>query len=356
MARKRSRKPRKTAPGATRAPSGAARPAWVRVLDRGWRVAAIAAFAAVVFLFGHRFSPMGTPAEATIYYSVGDAFAGVPTVWELQVDPDEVESAVLNGNRVFYTVSEDWRAVSEVLDYYEQLYGGPEMQYGGTRPVLPDVEGVDWQGLLDEMNRSAESRALRFETSEWGLYGTVVLPEPDDPEFFEEMGRRLERYHDTGRISDLGEAKFVYALRPQGAHGTTVITAWPGQEFDVRAMTTDGRDDAPGSDPPDLPRMSGDVRLTSFVQERPEMTVHMAQYQSRQTDTAVLDFYLSRLPSYDWAEDPGVRASADMLGRNPTALFTRGRQQLHVTVHDDVETDTAVATVLMTAPPGSLGR
>lgn len=346
MARKRAHSPAPTPP----------RPTWLRVADKALRVVAIALFAAAVFWFGHRFSPLGQPAEATIYYSVGDAFAGVPTVWELQVDPDKVESAELNGNRIFYTVSEDWRSVSEVLDYYEQLYSGPKMQYGGARPVLPDVEGMDWQGLLDEMNHSAVSRALRFETSEWGLYGTVVLPEYDDPDFFEEMGRRLEAYHASGHISDLGEAKFVYALRARGAHSTTVLTAWPEREFDVRALMSDGRDDAQGSDPPDLPRLAGDLRLSSFVQERPEMTVHMAQYQSRQSDDAVLDFYLSRLPSYDWAEDPGVRESAELLGRAPTALFTRGRQQLHVTVHDDVETDTAVATVLMTAPPGSHGR
>lgn len=327
---------------------------WRGALDRAWRILAIAAFALAVFWFGHRHSPLNPPAQATVFQSLGDAFAGVPSVWDLQVDPGTVQQATLNGNRIYYTLDKDWRTVSEVLDYYENLYSGPEGQFGGDEPKNPDIEGVDWDEIREEMNDRVSRRGIRLDAGSWGVYGTAVIPDWDEPGWAEEINARAEAAASTGRISELGEAKFVLALRDPGASATTVLAAWPSDDFDVRAVSTDGSEDTPGVDPPDVPRIPGDVRLLSFVQDRSDMAVFMAQYQSSGDATSVLDFYSTRLPQYDWTEDSRVAAVGASLGTAPSVLFVRGRQQCHVTATEDPETRTTVATVVVTGPPGSL--
>ena len=312
------------------------------------------AFAVAVFWFGHSNSPLSPPAQATVFQSLGGGLAGVPSVWELQVRPGAVESAVLNGNRIFYTLEQDWRTVDEVLDYYEELYAGPRAKFGGDDPKNPDIEGVDWDELREGLNARAGRRGIRLDGGTWGVYGTAVIPDWTEPGWAEEINKRAQAAADSGRISELGDAKFVLALRDPGATATTVIAAWPSAEFDVRAVSSDGESDAPGQDPPDVPRIAGDVRLLSFVQDRSEMTVFMGQYQSRQSVQHVLDFYSTRLPQYDWSEDSRVSAVGEDLGTAPSLLFVRGRQQCHVTVTEDTDTRTTVATVVVTGPPGSL--
>lgn len=323
-----------------------------RVLDRTWRVAAIVCFAAAVFWFGHRNSPLAPPAQATVYQNLGGGFAGVPSVWELQVDPGAVQTAELNGNRIYYTVEDDWRAVDVVLDYYQDLYSGKPVDLMPEGRQHPQVEGMHWEALMADANLLATQRSIRQGNEYWGVFGTLVLPDPEAPGFNDEMTRRAQAFVQSGRISDLGEAKFVYALRPPGSLDTTVMTGWPAHDFDVRDVQTDGETDAAGIDPPDIPRMGGDVRLLSFVQERPEMAVYMAQYQSRMGEGAVLDFYSTHLPQYDWAEDPRVE-TVNASG-TPSRLFVRGRQQCHVTVSEDLGSATTVASVVVTGPPGTL--
>lgn len=324
------------------------------ILDRAWRLAAIVAFALAVFWFGHANSPLNPPAEATVFMSLGDAFAGVPSVWDLQVDPGSVQAATLNGNRIYYTLENDWRTVDEVLDYYEDLYGGPPGELGGDNPKNPDIEGEDWDRLREKMNARIGRRGTRIDAGTWGVYGTAVIPDWDEPGWAEEMNRRAEDAAASGRISDLGDVKFVMALRQPGARSTTVMAAWPSEDFDVRAVSTDGEDDAPGSDPPDVPRIPGDVRLLSFSQDSGSMLVHMGQYQSARDAMSVLDFYSTQLPQYDWSEDSRVAEAAAAGGSAPSALFVRGRQQCHVTATEDPETRTTVTTVVVTGPPGSL--
>lgn len=332
--------------------------AWRRVLDKGWRLIAIACFALAVFWFGHTNSPLAPPAQATVYQTLGGGFAGVPSVWELQVDPGAVQSAELNGNRIYYTVEEDWRSVSEILDYYQDLYGGKpvDLRRDGVdydkEAGCEGTEGVDWDAVMDQLNLDATQRSIRHGNDFWGVFGTVLLPDPTDPRFAEEMNGRAETFKETGKLADLGEAKFVYAMRPPGAPATTVMAGWPAHDFDIRSVQSDGERDAPGLDPPDVPRMGGDLRLLSFVQERPEMAVYMAQYQSRQSEGAVLDFYSTHLPQYDWAEDPRVEAVT--ASSTPSRLFVRGRQQCHVTVSEDPGSATTVASVVVTGPPGTL--
>lgn len=322
------------------------------MLDRAWRIAAIAVFAAAVFWFGHRNSPLGPPAQATVYETFGAGIAGIPSVWELRIDPGTVQAASLNGNQIFYTVEDDWRAVSEVLDYYEQLYSVKPVNLGGDNPRYPPIEGIDWPAVRDIMNQQATSRAVRMENEMFGIYGTVLLPDPREPGFNEEMERRSAAFAESGQISDFGEAKFVMAMRSPGASETTVLSAWPSPGFDVRAVATDGVHDAPGGDPMDVPRSNDDVRLLSFAQDRPEMSVQMAQYQHRLSEQGALDFYSTHLPQYDWAEDTRIGASGT--GSVPSALYTRGRQQCHVSARWDDESQTTVSTVVVTGPPGSL--
>ena len=323
-----------------------------RALDKTWRLAAIACFAVAVFWFGHTNSPLAPPAQATVYQNLGSGFAGVPSVWELQVDPGAVQSAELNGNRIYYTVEDDWRSVGEVLDYYQDLYSGKPVDLRRKGMEYPDIEGMNWEAVMDEANLHATQRSIRQNNENWGVFGTLVLPDPGDPGFIDEMNARAEVFKKTGKISDLGEAKFVYAMRPPGSLSTTVMTGWPSHDFDVRDVQGDGQTDAPGLDPPDVPRMGGDVRLLSFSQERPEMAIYMAQYQVRQSEAGVLDFYSTHLPQYDWAEDPRVEA-VNTAG-TPSRLFVRGRQQCHVTVSEDPGSATTVASVVVTGPPGTL--
>ncbi len=335
--------------------TGASRAGGARsVLSRAWRLAAIVAFAAAVFWFGHLNSPLSPPAQATVFQSLGDAFAGVPSVWDLQVKPGSVQAATVNGNRIYYTLEDDWRTVSEVLDYYEQLYEGPEGRYGGDNPKNPDIEGEDWDALREQMNERVGRRGVRLDAGTWGVFGTAVIPDWDEPGWAEEMNRRAENAAATGHISELGDAKFVLALRQPGARSTTVMAAWPSDDFDVRAVSTDGEEDAPGSDPPGIPRIPGDVRLLSFAQDSGSMLVHMGQYQTARDAMSVLDFYSTQLPQYDWSEDSRVTEAGAALGTAPSALFVRGRQQCHVTATEDPDTRTTVVTVVLTGPPGSL--
>ncbi len=325
------------------------------LLDRAWRLYAIVVFAAAVFWFGHQNSPLAPPAQATVFQGLGGGFAGVPSVWELQVDPGKVQAATLNGNTIYYTVEQDWRSVGEVLDYYEELYAGPDFEYGGSHPNYPPpVDGVDWEQARQAMSEDASVGGVRVDTESWGIYTKVVLPDPSEPGFAEELNERFADFVETGDITDLGDPKFVYALRPPGAGATTVMTAWPARGFDLRALGTDGNYDVPGEDPPGIPRTQGDVRLLSFVQPRPEMHVYAAEYQSAVSASGVIGFYRSELERQQWVEAERIGDHAAGHGVAPTALFTRGRQQVHVSAREDSESRSTVTTVVLTAPPGTV--
>ncbi len=333
-------------PGATPPPAPSR---WVR----GGRILAISAVAVGIFALGHRFAPVPL-AQAEVYQSLGqDLASGVPAFPDLSLERDKVQAAVLNGSRIYYTLSTTDKKIADVLNFYEDMYARP------SQDVIPAkrFEGLNkedqkrFKGLIDnlpEANRLLSRGIARKESKTWGMLGAIQPKASAKGESPNQVLQRFVNFARSGKVAEMGDAKVVYAIRPHGSEETTVFTFWPDEQFQISSLALPDDQDAPGGDIPGVPRAAGSRRVLSYGQDMKGVRFRVAMYEEDQGREDAAEGWSQRLTEGGWTEDPNAKKPAidgsPALGR----FFTRKGLEAYVQIREDGASGRTVSSVFVT--------
>jgi hypothetical protein len=122
-----------------------------------------------------------------------------------------------------------------------------------------------------------------------------------------DASRLFQRTHDLGT---LGKLRYAYARATPGGQ-TLVLTAWTEDTFKLDALfPRDG--DAPGADPPELPRPPQAQRLMSIEVARTPFGAYV--YRSSAPPRALTDYYDAKMDAKGWTIlDPAETTGASGL-------------------------------------------
>lgn len=178
----------------------------------------------------------------------------------------------LNGQPIFVGSQVLDMSVSDALDRAETLCVGGDVEHPGQNDY--DTQATDL-----EMQQREPVTKLREEK---GDRGAIVCFAPEEGETVDGIGDKLDRYVaflESGNLEDVGRLRYFFAKKtPSGR--THLIRVWTEGAFDFFAMAAMNGQDAPGTDPDDMPRPPESRRLLSATAEG-------AVYAARVYETAL---------------------------------------------------------------------
>jgi len=159
----------------------------------------------------------------------------------------------INGNRMFAGAAHAELAPEAVLDRFEAHCREHGWQFSNEDTAA--------------LSRSLKAKAARIGATSLTLSrqraeheGAVVcLLAPEHSRGLSELMTRARRALETGKLSEVGDLRYVFA-RASAAGGSDVVTVWTEGAFNMKAFTERSQD-APGSDLPELHRPEGSRRV-----------------------------------------------------------------------------------------------
>lgn len=325
---------------------------------RAGRVGAIVALSGAILGFGHFMTPRPPSALARVYQDLGDALAapGVPEYMKLEVEDGAVQEVSLNGNTLFYTQYRTDKSIPQLLDYYQNLYKGPEHLYGDVAAREEILKTVKDKESRDEQRRRIEAtetllneRYIRFQGKGWGGFSTIVAGDPSSANYTNEMLDRFRAFKKTGLVKDLGDPKIVVAFDDPSRGDVQYFNVWPGDDFDQRkvAPPKDGGD-AAGDDLDGVPRPQGSRRTLSFAQEHGDVAYQIAVYENAHGDAdSTLAGWYTAMDGAGWSVSGTYEAARnDAPEPLTTALWARDGFEAFVSVRDH-EDGRVTSTVIL---------
>lgn len=320
------------------------------------RALAITGLGAGILWFGHVYAPV-PEAQATVYEVLGSTLTGVPPFMQFSVREDQVQTAVLNGGRVHYTLSSTDRSIRDVLDFYESMYAVPaskdRIDVGRLKSMMKDVQRArpKFAEVLPQIDQMLARNAFRVDRGTFGMYGAVRAGDEGEPDHAQRALERVSRFVESGRIGDLGDVKVVYAMRPTGASKTTLFTFWPDPDYRLDSLSVPEEGDVPGSDIPGLPRPERSRRLLSFGQDMTGIDYRIASYEEPEGRSAAATSWSARLASAGWREDTLARRRSEGSGSGTALFFTRPGREAFVRIDEDPRSGQARSTVFVSGRP-----
>jgi hypothetical protein len=237
---------------------------------------------------------------------------GTNTPLFLNGQPIHVGSTVLN------------MTVEETLDHAEELcergsaarLRGPNLGGDGrSNSAVPDTDEL----LLDTGGKPAMG-IVRQEREDRGV---VLCFAPREGEAAPSgVGERMQRWMSfltTGEVDSVGRLRYLYARKTDTGR-THLIRVWTDAPFNIYALTAPDGEDAPGTDPADMPRPPESKRLLSATVGTADYAVRV--YESRVAPDKVAADYDRTMPSHGWKLS--VRDGH-------TRVYTRGDMSVFVT-------------------------
>ena len=213
----------------------------------------------------------------------------------------------MNGEHVFVASATSPQPVSVVLDRVERMCSDAT---GGLREELADPAKL---GAAVPPGTELRGLALGVLRKESAREGVVACLAREGHGGLADLSARLSRFAETRDLGELGDLRYVYA-RPVEGGRSHVVTVWTEGPVRLdRLFPTSG--DAPGEDPPDVPRPPGLARMLSARVEGAPYGAWI--YEGAGSAAATLSFYDGELAHAGWvasalvkAERPGARAYA----------------------------------------------
>ena len=235
-------------------------------------------------------------------------------------DPNQAARSIfLNGITVHLRAASTDRELHLVLDGFHALC---RSRTGVQAP----------QSVLDNVRRDAAKSAspdldgvLRAESDS---EGAIACVDTGMPLSIAELTSRLGDFARTGDLNAVGELRYVLARRVDGK--TVVLTLWTEGSTPLLKMFPESGD-APGQDPPGIPRAPGTRRVLSTWENGQPYA--LALYTAVGRDTGALStFYLNALRSGGWSVESSPRPAMSA----PRAILARrGTQTMLVRVAND---------------------
>jgi hypothetical protein len=189
-------------------------------------------------------------------------------------------------------------------------------------------------GLLEEFDRLPEAKKNEYRQKapmRWGMRFGMVRRENADEGMvmcFAQNGggglkavvERLTAFAKSGELGALGNLRYAYARKTEKG-GSHVLTTFTEGRFNLyRALGRSG--EAPGQDPPGVPRPPGSRRMLSVSADGSPYGVQ--SYQTVQKPAELVAFYRQELPKAGWQK---MVADDELF---TTAIYQRGGVMLTV--------------------------
>jgi hypothetical protein len=193
----------------------------------------------------------------------------------------DAETLLINGAQLSRATQYTPDAVSNVLDRVEDAcMRNPGLLGQAMREVPADVLA---KVNAEELPRSARNAIIRDEGGDGGMVMCFVGAKPTS---LRELGARLEHFLQTLELYELGDFRYVYAVRK--GDKTRVTTLWATGSVNLKRMFPE-QGDAAGSDSALAPRPPNARR--TFTATAAGQSSGMRMYESRESSAALDAFY-----------------------------------------------------------------
>ncbi len=291
----------------------------------------------------HYYNPFRQPqALATVFMEHGGPIMGIPKYLGLAGEKSSGQMELsINNLPVFMEFDHTQDSIKQVLDFY-----WPQMD---SRPPLKrwveKIVGKNWykeaalKYLVEEIGFS-----MRVENEHKGVL-VSFLPAFVEDDNLEQLTQRLERFSNTGNISEFFQPKMVMA-EAQPNQGTRYTTFYPGGNFSIHNFVADQGQDTPGKDIPHVPRFPGSVRVVSVEHKSSPSGYHLVVYSIQEEVERVYQFYLGAMGNKGWKIseshdealdkiDPQNLTDNQLTGEEKSIHFMRQQEQCHIVVGND---------------------
>ncbi|QQR90967.1 MAG: hypothetical protein IPJ88_04345 [Myxococcales bacterium] len=211
---------------------------------------------------------------------------------------DNARTVLINGQSIKLSVGTTNDSVNQVLDQFEDRCAKHDGRLNERLDKTP------YSKLFDS--------TLRHDSEKRGYVACFDFGEGELD--VKELSKRLNRFAESGNISEVGEFRYFYVER--GKEKTLFANLWSEGSLNIFEMFPN-QGDAPGFDLPDVPRPGGSRRLISAKEVGHPQT--LAIYGgAKQNGRELFRFYQKVLAKSGWdlSEDP------DALKRQKTSPHT----------------------------------
>lgn len=239
----------------------------------------------VAILFGAVGAHKARAAMTETGYQVGQDLAAVAPFLNNQ------STINVNGQRVHFSAAATNEGVTAVLDKFQatcQQAGGADATVWSSLPTTPE----DIKAL--HADKLTQMPVLR---QQQGSKGFVVCLVPTTSMTAESFRAATVGFIHDHKSLQLGRLR--YATVNESPTGSSVVTVWTDENFDLGALVPDPDHDKPGVDPEVMLRPSDAVRMMSGTVEQLPYKVFL--YDTKLSPKEAIDSYETKMIAQGWA-------------------------------------------------------
>jgi hypothetical protein len=205
---------------------------------------------------------------------------------------EETTQVKMNGETVFIATAVNEDAPPKVLDRFEEHCKANPGALGDVWKSVGKMDAKTKDGFEKAGFKLLSPGVIRHGDAKEGVVLCLVKGSGTPDSMFD-ASRLFKKTHDLGT---LGKLRYAYArITPKGQ--TLVLTAWTEDSFKLDAMfPRDG--DAPGADPPEMPRPPESQRLMSIDVANTPFGAYV--YRSSATPQQVIESYDKAMEAKGW--------------------------------------------------------
>lgn len=325
---------------------------------RAVRVSLIVLLVGLIFGYGHFMTPRGPDAFARVWLDVSDALSspGMPEYMKLDIDEGAVHEVSLNDNTLFYTLYRTEKPIAALLDYYENLYS-PDSKDRKLAPPgaeeallarIPEADRAETQRKIGATEDVVNDKFVRFEGKGWGGFATLYNGDENEPDWHSRMTRRIQKFKETGKVTDLGDPKILVAFEDPSQGNTQYFNVWPGDDFDFRNVRPQGEQDTPGFDVADIQRPYGSRRMVTFGQSHGGVNYTILVYKGDGQTDEVMEHFVAEMSADGWALSQRVAESqVRQEDPVPAMLFVKEGKEAFVSLKEDPSEGDVTSTIVL---------
>ncbi len=204
----------------------------------------------------------------------------------------------LNGEPIYVASAVTDQSVATVLDRFQKSC---EENAGAMKQMFEQLPEAMQRDVAQKVPGKEGLGIIRQDADSEGYVACLAQKPGDD---MTTLSNRLKEFVQTGDLSKVGDLRYAYAKRRDGAKKTHVVTVWSEGPLKIgRIIPADGSE-PPGDDPANAPRPLDSVRMLSASVEGAPYAVRL--YDSRRSDQQVLSAYDEQMPKLGWQPIPNV--------------------------------------------------
>ena len=323
---------------------------------RGFRAFLIVLLVGSIFAFGHTMTPRGPDALAKVFIDdVGPALShpGMPAFMSHQVEEGTVQEVFFNGNQLFYTLNRSDKSPQQLIDYYANLYNGPDREIAPQaarneilKTVKDKADRAEQARRIEETEKIMNQRYVSFDGEGWAGFAQIVTGKEGDSDWQKDTVERIRSFKDTGNLNTLGDPKVMVAFDDPSRGDVQYFNVWPGPDFDMKKTRPKDDQDTPGYDVEDIQRPHNSQRLATFAQEHAGVNYEVIVYKHGGQIVDAMEHWYTEMGNDDWAVSSSVeQARAKDLDFAPALLFSKDGREAFIALRKTDEGVTSTVVV-----------